>query len=114
MNAGRELDALIAEKVMGLTPHPAKEGEAPGYAIDKVPNYSTEWDAAWQVVESIERRGWWVELWYGNGKYGPKKRAGCVIGAYGDDDTRFEEMDDTMPLAICAAALAFVEGAKSL
>ncbi len=69
------------------------------------PCYSTDISAAWLVVARIEQLGWWVELWYGNGLYGPKKRAGCTIGAYGDDDTKFEAMADTMPYAICMAAL---------
>lgn len=66
---------------------------------------STDIRAAWHTILVIERLGWWIELWYGNGLFGPKKRAGCTIGAYGDDDTKFDAMADTMPHAICLAAL---------
>lgn len=43
MNPGRELDALIAEKVMGLS--------KVGYALEP---YSTDIAAAWEVVEKMK------------------------------------------------------------
>ena len=59
MEAGRELDALIAEKVMGWN---LFAGE-PGYGrrpnkfmsliLDPIPHYSTNIEAAWLVVEKI-------------------------------------------------------------
>ena len=67
MNAGRELDAIIAEKVMGWHLVPVKElcavlmpPEITGVIWDddlimkyQVPPYSTDIAAAWQVVEKI-------------------------------------------------------------
>lgn len=50
MKPGRELDALIAEKVMGW------EDNMRGlmaYAI--VPNYSTDIAAAWKVIEELRK-----------------------------------------------------------
>lgn len=64
MKPGRELDALIAEKVMGFwDTHAAQYGETP------VPPYSTDIAAAWQVTEKFEgvnvlthKNGWQVQL----------------------------------------------------
>jgi len=75
MNAGRELDALIAEKVMGWTEtrrerHPMHEpgggrilkecmlgnppdGSSPAPLIRHIPHYSTDFAAAMSVVEKL-------------------------------------------------------------
>lgn len=67
MNPGRELDALIAEKVMGWKPF---DGEPPGAWIDeqskawaksvcikesydRIPPYSTDIAAAWEIVRHL-------------------------------------------------------------
>lgn len=47
MNAGRELDALVAEKVMGYEVN--REGYT-GY----LPSFSTDIAAAWDVVEKLD------------------------------------------------------------
>lgn len=89
MEAGRELDALIAERVMGLTvvrllePVSIDRREAPdglyaadadlateieqhlgagGYGYAALPHYSTDIAAAWQVVEKMRADGWHYEL----------------------------------------------------
>ena len=98
MNAGRELDALVAEKVMGWTNvrficHGLSlRGEVDGEPSEKVPFYSVDIDAAWDVVEKIgtsftlERYNrWYVE--------------------FGD---RYSAAADTAPHAICLAALKAV------
>lgn len=93
--AGRALDALVAEKVMGHRP-----------GVNSVHAYSTEIAAAWMVVEKI---GNWHEFtfavikgvvqweagWYESGCEGLEQRASAVA--------------DTPPLAICLAALKTVE-----
>ena len=71
MEAGRELDALVAEKVMGwvLNRHefgselpggPLKSlGIAPdGSHIMGLPHFSTNISAAWEVVQSMIERGY--------------------------------------------------------
>jgi hypothetical protein len=59
MEAGPELDALVAEKVMGWsvcdTADGGKAGIAPRQTCSavRVPPYSTDISAAWQVVERL-------------------------------------------------------------
>lgn len=62
MKAGREMDALVAEKVMGWTdrhgefaipPDTSPHRGAIRYMPEKVPPYSTDISAAWQVVEKL-------------------------------------------------------------
>lgn len=159
MAAGRELDALVAEKVMGLTvvahdwpcgydPECGyyeasmfagfRDGDGSWYAergpvhvragvdlwpprpsfhepdrliahVDPVPAYSTDIAAAWAVVEQVEDTGnGWVfslahrvipDCWVA--RFTPLAVTGLV-----------SEEADTVPLAICRAALAAV-GAPS-
>lgn len=59
MTAGRELDAEIAEKVMGhglKRPAFGFDGRIMGY-VDDLPAYSTDIAVAWQVVEHMRERG---------------------------------------------------------
>lgn len=52
----RELDALVAEKVIGRT---FPSGTIVGDPVAKcVPHYSTDISAAWQVVEEMRDNGW--------------------------------------------------------
>lgn len=129
MDAGRELDALVAEKVMGLPvrwredPYreigmpvkgrePWLKGRANGVEYDwaPVPRYSADMSAAWKIVDAMNARGhalnrlaqipYWA-CWFG--------------GPYKDSDTDPPIVfgsGSTAPVAICAAALAAVgEGA---
>jgi hypothetical protein len=130
--AGRELDALIAEKVMGyrwLTKWMGEPGEylespdgflagwrrsdggitghLDGVAKNTVLRpYSTDIAAAWEVVEKITSSG---RLMGGvtkrlNGKYSAlvSEQLGGGVFVMSDDV-------DTAPLAICRAALKAVE-----
>lgn len=137
--AGRELDALVAEKVMGLTReqwifrcyverHERDEewcynctaliGDAP--ADERVPNlYSTDIAAAWQVVEKMRVMDASVEMMaYRIEAEGDKRIAHRVViwGANrmgGDWSTHVaEKAAATMPLAICLAALACVTASE--
>lgn len=134
MNAGRELDALVAERVMGLPvkwgedPYreigmPSKEGRQPhlkgragGVEYDwaPVPRYSTDIAAAWQVVEHLATRPPYMAVEVSNLGV-PHAR---VIHSYGS--ARFQQWEawvestdipDPRPfsercaLAICLAAL---------
>lgn len=119
--AGRDLDSLVAEKVMGRTwdetlcrvcgwpivpdgetgcwssncsmrPLPLSHADAPRpYSIDPA--------AAWQVVERMREDGWQCVIssradgWY-------------VLFERGHDSIDAEA--DTMPLAVCRAALAAI------
>jgi len=119
MEAGRELDALIAEKVMGweatadglywdarqkrtrlvLGSAIAKKREEMG--IENGPGFvfapSTDIAAAWEVVEK-------ADLWSLYGSIGDGPYRACI---------QFEDREglmtaDTAPLAICIAALKAV------
>lgn len=69
LKPGRELDALIAEKVMGLRYYPPGNSatcivETPGWyspgqsrVVESLPAYSTSIAAAWEVVEKLTGSG---------------------------------------------------------
>lgn len=105
MNPGRELDALVAEKVMGWTgiendnldgtdwyagSPPGSEGHA------EVPAFSTDISAAWEVVEEVNRKNVYGFRLHnpGNGVW----EASWNVLAEGM----------SAPLAICLAALKAV------
>ena len=125
--AGRALDALVAEKVMGLVPYHCEVGERMKYGgvwagdpyhpngpqgydgfdngMDLVaaPDYSTYLEAAWPLVEKFSMAVMPVV----GGRW-------CAIpGTYHEEGDWFEEQPtiyaDTAPLAICLAALKAVE-----
>lgn len=100
MEAGRELDALIAEKVMGFpleiirgAPYP----ECPRH-------YSTDIAAAWEVVEKDDGWGhdWRVKRWVSS-----SKPYSCTAERTADGQNFYAEAE-TAPLAICLAALKAV------
>ena len=102
--AGAALDALVAEKVMGLEYGPdyveglgPVEGwaDADGNGVD-LPAYSTDIAAAWQVVEKVG--GYYALYWMAPGSYG---------GRYGIQihDDASHVTADAAPHAICLAAL---------
>ena len=115
MNPGRELDALVAEKVMGcrLIPHvnpkysPTCGCENRAHRIreeisnDLLAEYSTDISAAWQVVEKMS-------LFGGTGcsLVGPLpgQKWHIHFGKISSDSV----IGDTAPHAICLAALKAV------
>lgn len=127
MNASRELDALVAEKVMGwkLKSEPHTRWILPdgGELIAPPPAYSTDISAAWQVVEEIglfdspseqRARGGEGDTWYVLGRKGDKwvVASPCVAHGMYYDLGSIEPLvaADTAPLAICRAALAVMGG----
>jgi hypothetical protein len=120
MKAGRELDALVAEKVMGWTVDPIYRmytgsvvRHAAGHNLETRFNPSTDITAAWEVVEKMRALGLWVEINLGYEFDGPS--IDCIIGEYGaaggiieglrHGEKQWSEEADTAPLAICLAAL---------
>jgi hypothetical protein len=111
---GRELDALVAEKVMGLVRCKADCGIQWCFAKPESSNkggelrsYSERIEDAWEVVERIKSRrdyvGWSLvcdDLW------SPGYRAGFCIGR----GVEYSQLRESAPLAICEAALAVMEG----
>lgn len=108
--AGRELDALIAEKVMGLKVDYEFEGfgglRVPSL-VDKydewgyLPDYSTDISAAWQVVEKFYS----MKL----DKYSNGQEWRCyLVGVRDGKNADATGVADTAPLAVCRAALLVV------
>jgi hypothetical protein len=108
---GRELDALVAEKVMGIEVDRAPWGELyvgkEGY--DVVPAYSTDIAAAWEVVEKVTRETekrftlWQAPTYYvARFKHYDYWHEGC------DSRQALQAKADTAPHAICLAALKAV------
>lgn len=93
MKPGRELDALVANKVMGFQTDPRfKVG-------DECPHFSTSIEAAWAVVEKLLPRLIslrWCDGWEVN-EFLPEEKETYLLGE-----------SDTAPHAICLAALAAV------
>ena len=122
MQAGREMDALIAEKVMGwavfygeykgyeLLDDEVAQGYPPEEEADgvpfEIPYYSTDIAAAWEVVERITEKRWKFKL---------RRLPGKDYMAYFQNLLRFpieceSAPSGTAPLAICRAALKVVLG----
>jgi hypothetical protein len=126
--AGHELDALVAERVMGWkwcdvrlrgstntvrVLLPPRDGywrqdgahDERDFARAAPPFYSTEIRAAWEVVEALNERGFGVEVFrYGKAE-GLEREWFVSIG-----DTEADA--DTAPLAICRAALKALDAAS--
>lgn len=108
MNAGVELDKLVAEKVMGLKV--VEDNEYPGeylYLNEErdprwIPEYSIDIADTWRVIEKLDRAGWHVTLtWVGSWTSGINAWR-CLFFSY---ENWGEATASTAPLAICLAAL---------
>jgi hypothetical protein len=122
--AGREMDALVAEKVMGwigiegkhghpLEKGPFKDCDCPSHSYQRqeIPHYSSDIAAAWEVAEKLG-----LAIIPQSSKNGFRWLAcdvklisykGDRIEVFPVDDTEYS--CDTAPLAICRAALKAVE-----
>lgn len=124
MKAGRELDALVAEKVMGMGKPPygdASNCPTCGYDglwSEEIQPYSTDIAAAWMVVEHLKNtlngKEWTGEfnLFFNGEKYecwwSFSRRTN--EGLY--ETSKDESIAETAPLAICLAALKTIGVAK--
>ncbi|MBA5872012.1 MAG: hypothetical protein GDA68_18745 [Nitrospira sp. CR2.1] len=129
MKAGRELDALIAEKVMGWKPRQSKHGywnlDGPNGEhftdIDRR-DYTAQYDK--ETGQKVQQAPWWEYFWDEIPFYSTDIAAAWEVvekadlwslyGSIGDGPYRaciqFEDREglmtaDTAPLAICLAAL---------
>lgn len=96
LQAGRELDALVAEKVMGWVP-------GAGFESAHYWAFSTDIREAWQVIDRMAADNMSVSVH--NRAYGPWA---CWVGqrlGSSDEQIAFER-GETAALAICRAALA--------
>ncbi len=104
MNAGRELDALIAEKVMGRAFDAEFHRECAEDNLEtELRNYSTDIAAAWEVVEKLRSEGCRYSITDCPHEKRPTVqltlKTGAACGAYAP----------TVPHAICLAALKALE-----
>lgn len=123
MLAGRELDALVAEKVMGWTWHAVNNiclmlapqdvkieiWSAEALMRHSIPCYSTDIGAAWQVVEKMGTRvaskrcaGDFILEW---DHLDNCWCAGWAYYSYDGPQYEFAGKAETVPLAICLAGL---------
>ena len=111
MKAGRELDALIAEKVMGDNAVYYPESDMACYTdfipgcdiLRLVPPYSTQIADAWLVVEKMKDSGYCVELFY-------DMVAWSVSFMHIDRDEKHgADWRNSIETQICLAALKAVE-----
>lgn len=112
---GRELDALVAVKVMGWSRGPATNPPNRHWPLDEsrawrapfapharaLPHYSTDYGDAWLVVDAMYARGWYATLRY------------MTDGFVAEFDNlthtfvaHVDPRDGGIALAICHAALA--------
>jgi hypothetical protein len=123
LNPGRELDALIAEKVMGLRvtweDSQEEDGKDDPYILDDngnykwssyVPYYSTSIQDAWLVVGKMRELGFYYSV--GSIIGSPATGVGITelhAAGFGIKHAPFETVQaDTAPHAICLAALKAV------
>jgi len=105
MEAGRKLDALVAEKVMGLSgPFDVCDCGWPGNHIGKtlIPPYSTSISAAWEVVEKLKADGTTIDI--------QSRTPGWTVIVDELYDSGVEVRAPTAPVAICFAAIKAITG----
>lgn len=108
--AGRELDALIAQKVMGIRVLPAMQTvpvheiakvdrtfHPGGIPADYVAPYSTDIDAAWLVVDNLDRFDFCLSR--------DRRRDDRVLCYFATQRATYTAVAPTAALAICRAAL---------
>lgn len=97
---GRELDILVAEKVMGIIPkietYKTMGKEEYTNIPVNVPDYSTNIAAAWEIVEKMIEEGYDWELY--SFKTAPEYHWRVFCRGFGSYEA-------TAPLGICLAAL---------
>lgn len=117
MKPGRDMDALVAEKVMWWKDCLFPDGAAvDGWGMPpsktqaaKIPSYSEDIAAAWEVVHRLTNEGWIVTL-IASEFGGTDCILECAAGARGrhSSDNLEGLMITTAPHAICLAALRAV------
>ena len=119
LTAGPDLNALVAETVMGWTPithygergtgfwsTTGSESDGPWIADEQIPAYSTDISAAWEIVERLRLAGCTVRL-CGEPAADLRWNWRCTVTgmAKGYESGIWSGSADTPALAICLAAL---------
>lgn len=98
MQAGYELDELVTKNVIGEDVPPR------GYSVTP---YSTDLAEAFQVIEKLRSMGAWISISI-QSNYKTWDVRG-ILNERKDNEKRFINHDESLPVAICRAALlAFV------
>lgn len=118
LKAGRELDQLVAERVMGWSridsiswSEPAPSGLGYQRLETDLPCYSTDIAAAWEVVPELRRRRIHFEITCAgiSDVYTVKLFHWAAFkDTFYEGPHKFEAYSDTAPEAICLAALKSV------
>ena len=121
LKAGREMDALIAERIMGWTlhpnkthwgkPHPGMDNFSPSFEWRQVGDFepSTDISAAWEVVDRIVKLPATVNVQTSNAAGGSI----CYVQKYPSDlNCIIFEAAPTATLAICRAAMLAISEDK--
>jgi hypothetical protein len=107
--AGRELDALVAEKVMGLEIEKIANGHMwfrDGVTLrSPIPHYSTDIAAAWHVVEHLNAQSITVEITALVSRANRSVRH--IVYTYNNETCmpRDQAIESSAPYAICVVAL---------
>lgn len=133
MKPGRELDVLVAERVMGLKTGKYVWGKRKQYSayfvgdaanwdddgsgasvlFNELPHYSTDLASAWEVVKTLSEAGWIVKM-ITSEMGGTDCTLVCGVGARGRIDSDcMGGIITTAPHAICLAALKAVGCSKT-
>jgi hypothetical protein len=110
MEPGRELDALIAAKVLGivsLVPATYRLVGGPWVVSDLIPYYSTDIKDAWEVMEWLWEKDEQYLIWP-DGLDGEEGYSVALLER-GEDTDYSVAWAKTAPHAICLAALKVIE-----
>lgn len=131
MEAGRELDKLVCERVMGgelfvgpviVDGHDLGQkydgvrwrdeyGDTVG--VERVPDYSITWEGMRLVVESMQAKGWWLVLKSPFVLGEPYYAGFTPLGTSGwNGRPDFGASGDDAPHAVCLAALLALEATR--
>ena len=99
LEPGRELDALIAEKVMGIKEGQVFQTSKGSYSYKPYPYYSTDIAAAWEVVEKLSAV-WSFEL-----ETYRDNSIRCFFRQHDHQELCVMQFSNSAPHAICLAAL---------
>ncbi len=121
MDAGRELDALVAKKVLGWTDiyhaasshwygRPAHHTQKPRLGI---PGFSTCWGAMREVVEAMRERGYYlsISVWPDHVHASFVRRPD---GEAIDVSSYISARGASLPHAVCEAAIAAMKNVNNL
>lgn len=113
MEAGRDLDLIIADKIFGISltdrltgkSKPVSSSEVLAYMIDLsvIPNFSTDMKDSWDVVEKIVHPEV-VSSWHFSIRVDPWPHV--YHAKFSNGGGHYLAAEDSAPHAICLAALA--------